>query len=74
MIEEVHHGHQVFRTKTPHVDQRMRMLVPLQDVLEERTRGNKNHLVSLHLLAILTGQGHISKVVVLFQISKNSTL
>ena len=35
---------------------------------------SQDHLVSFHLLTILTGQGHISKVVVLFQISKSSTL
>ena len=35
---------------------------------------SQDHLVSFHLLTILTRQGHISKVVVLFQISKSSTL
>ena len=33
-----------------------------------------DYLVSFYLLTILTGQGHISEVVVLYQISKSSTL
>ena len=35
---------------------------------------SQDNLVRFHLLTILTRQGHISKVVVLFQISKSSTL
>ena len=35
---------------------------------------SQDHLVSFHLLTILTGQGHISKVVVISQISKSPTL
>ena len=35
---------------------------------------NQDKLMSYHLLTILTGQDHISKVVVLCQISKSSTL
>ena len=72
MIEEIQHGHQVFRCNTSHVYERMRMFVPLQNVLEERTRDSKNHLVSLHLLTILTGQSHISEVIVFSQVSKST--
>ena len=71
MIEEFNHCHQVVRPHTPHIDQGMGMFVPLQDVHKERTRSNKNHLVSLHLLTILTGQGHISEFIVLSQVSKD---
>ena len=46
------------------------MFVPLQNVPKERTQSNKNHLVSLYLLTILTGQGHISELLVLPQVSK----
>ena len=35
---------------------------------------SKDHLVSFHQLTILTGQSHISKVVVLSQVSNISTL
>lgn len=35
---------------------------------------SQDHLVSFPMLTILTGQGHISKVVVLSQVSKSSTL
>ena len=35
---------------------------------------SQDHLVSFDLLTILSGQGHISKVVVIFQISIRSTL
>ena len=48
----------------------MRMLVLLQKVEEEWAGSNENHLVRLHLLTILTGQGHISEMFVLSQISK----
>ena len=33
------------------------------------TGASQDHLVSLRLLTILTGQGHISKVIVLSQVS-----
>ena len=35
---------------------------------------NQDKLMSFHLLTILTGQDHISKVFVLCQVSKSSTL
>ena len=35
---------------------------------------NQDKLMSFHLLTILTGQDHISKVVVFCQVSKSSTL
>ena len=35
---------------------------------------SQDHLVSFHLLIILIGQGHISKVVVISQISKSLTM
>ena len=43
------------------------MLVSLKYLLKEWTGGCQDHLVRLHLLTILTGQGYISK---LFVISK----
>ena len=49
------------------------MFVPLQDAQKERTRGDKNYLVDLHLLTILTGQGHISKLIVLSQVSNSQS-
>ena len=36
------------------------------------TGGCQDHLVSFHLMAILTGQGHISKVIVFSQTSKGN--
>ena len=42
----------------------MGVLIVLQDLHEERTRSRKYYLVCLHLLPILTGQGHISEVFV----------
>ena len=48
----------------------MWVLVPLEDVEEEGAGGYEDDLVSLHLLTILTGQGHISELLVLSQISK----
>ena len=41
---------------------------------EEGTGWCENHLVSLHLLAILTGQGYISEVLALSQFSKGIVL
>ena len=48
----------------------MRVFVPSQKVLKEWTWACKDHLVSFHLLTILTGQGHISKVSIFSQLSK----
>ena len=48
------------------------MFVLLQKVEKEWTGSNKNHLVHLHLLTILTGQSHISEVIILSQVSKNT--
>ena len=45
----------------------MCVLVFLQQVLNEWTWYSEDHLVSTHLLPILTGQGHISEVCVSFQ-------
>ena len=70
MIEEFHHGHQVVRPHIPHIDQGMGMFVPLQDVHKKGTRSNRNHLVSLQLMTILSSQGHISELLVLSQVSK----
>ena len=39
------------------------MPISLQQVLEEGAGCCQDHLVCLHLMAILTDQGHISKVV-----------
>ena len=68
MVEEVNHGNQVFSFHTLHVDQGVGMFVPLQNIEKEWTRGDENHLVCLHLLTILTSQGHICEVFVLSQI------
>ena len=46
------------------------MLIPLQDLQEERAWSRKNDLVCLHLLPILAGQGHVSEVFVFSQFSK----
>ena len=48
------------------------MLVSSKQLLEERTGSSQDHLVGFHLLTILTGQSHISKVIVLSQVSKNT--
>ena len=55
-----------------HRYQRMRVLVPPQKVLKEWTGGCQDHLVSFHLLTILTCQSHISKVIVFSQVSKSN--
>ena len=43
----------------------VKVLVPSKQLLEERTGSSQDHLVCFHLLTILTGQSHISEVVVL---------
>ena len=48
----------------------MGVLVSLQNFFEEWTGRGQDDLVSLHLLTILTGQGHISEVLVLPQLTK----
>ena len=40
----------------------MRLLVLLQNVLKEGTHCRQDHLVSVYLMAIFTGQSNISKV------------
>ena len=48
----------------------MWMSISLKHLLKEWTGGSKDPLVCLHLLTILTGQGHISKLLVLSAVSK----
>ena len=48
----------------------MWVLVPLEDAEEEGAGGYEDDLVGLHLLTILTGQGHISELIIKPQISK----
>ena len=48
------------------------MSVSLKYCIKEWTGGSQDHLVCFHLLTILTGQGHISKVIVLSQVSKGN--
>ena len=48
------------------------MLVSCKQLLKERTGSSQDHFVCLHLLTILTGKGHISKVIVLSQVSKST--
>ena len=50
----------------------MRVLVPSKQLLEERTGSSQDHLVCFHLLTTLTGQSHISEVIVLSQVSKST--
>ena len=51
----------------------MGVFVSFQDVHEEWTWCCQDNLVCLHLIAILTGQGHISEVFVPSQLSKGET-
>ena len=57
-------------SQASHVNQRMGVLVSLQDIFEEWTWSCQDDLVCLHLLTILTGKGDISEVLVLPQLSK----
>ena len=50
----------------------MRVLVPSKQLLEEGTGSSQDHFVCFHLLTMLTGQSHISKVIVLCQVSKSA--
>ena len=70
LVEEVPYCCKFFGLHTPHVYNRVCVLAPLEEVLEERAAGDKNHLVSVYLRAILADQGHISKVFVISQISE----
>ena len=53
---------------------RVKELTELGELEKVEDLLSQDNLVRFHLLTILTRQGHISKVVVLFQISKSSTL
>ena len=55
-----------------HLYQRMRVFVSFQKVLEGWAGACQDHFVSFNLLAILTGQGHISEVIVFSKISKGT--
>ena len=48
----------------------VRVLVSSKQLLEEGAGRCQDHPVRFHLLTILTGQSHISKVIVLSQVSK----
>ena len=50
----------------------MRVLVLSKQLLEEGTGSSQDHLVCFHLLTILTGQSHISEVIVLSQVPKST--
>ena len=65
VVEEVKYGQNVIWFHTSHVDKRMGMFICLEKILKEGTWCSKNDLVVFHLKAILAGQGHISKVIVL---------
>ena len=43
-----------------------------KQLLKEWTGSCQDHLMCFHLLTILTGQSHISKVIVLSQVSKST--
>ena len=62
--------HEIVCLHPSHVDQWVRMLVSSKQRLEGGTGGCQDHLVSLHLLTILTGKGDIGKVVVFSQVPK----
>ena len=57
--------------QAPHINQRMRMFVPLEQVQKEWAGCDENHFMSVHLLTILTGQGHISEDSVIFEVSES---
>ena len=44
------------------VDEGMLVRVLLEDLIEERTAGTDDHLVTFDLFIILTGQGHITEL------------
>ena len=73
-IKEVHNCQQIVRFHPSHIDERGRVLVSTKQPLKEWTGSSQDHLVGFHLMTILTGQSHISKVVVLSQVSESSTL
>ena len=66
---EVHKGNKAFRLNTPDADQGMWVFVSPQDFYKEGARCNENQLVNLCLLTILTGEGHISELLVFFHFS-----
>ena len=68
-VDKVCNSQQIFGFQASDVNQRMGVLVSLQDIFEEWTRGCQDDFVGLNLVTILTGQGHISKVIGLSQIS-----
>ena len=60
------------RIHPSHIDQWVRVFVSSKQLLKEGTWSCQDHLVCFHLLTILTGQSHISKVIVLSQTAKST--
>ena len=62
----------MIRFHPSHINEWVRVLVSSKQLLKKWTGSSQDHLVCLHLLTILTGKGHISKVIVLSQVSKRT--
>ena len=71
VIHEVEHSLEVGVTDPLHVEERMLVRVPPENVLEERTAGGEDDFVSVDLF-IIAGQGHIKEIFVFSQLSERS--
>ena len=70
LVDVVDQGHELGGLQPSHEDQLLLVvLVPLEQSLKEGTGGGEDQLMGLHF-TILTGQGHIRKIIVAPQVSK----
>ena len=71
-VEKVQDGQQVLLMEPSEVDQWARMFDSLKHLIKEWTGGCQDNLVCLHLMTILTCQGHISELFLIFQTAKGT--
>ena len=73
MVQEVHHGGEIFKLGASHVNQGVAVLVVLEEVPEEGTGRDKDKLVHIQILTIVAGQGYICEVFVSLEVSKSTS-
>ena len=73
MVDESNHVRENFPLGSPHVDQRVRILVLSKDRSEEVASTSQDQLVRLDLLPIAADQGHIREVGALLQLLESQS-
>ena len=73
MVQEVHHGGEIFKLGASHVDQGVAVLVVLEEVPEEGTGRDEDKLVHIQILTIIAGQGYICEVFISFEVPKSTS-